>query len=211
MNDKLKELIQPYWVEEQQGVYIPLIDKVLLKNNVPEMPYGDYMEYAKSNGVQIATKDELLQMYLQKDEINKILREHNGDMLDSWFGSSSEYGLYYEWFVNFGSGFCYYATKLNYSASRVVVDLKLKKTNKKFDPGLGAMTSRPLEHVQLLATAYESANQNFGSSHYIKPQVSREYFERMSETQVRGLPFIGSLQPWKIAPKKEEVKDEDNW
>ena len=30
MNDKLKELIQPYWVEEQQGVYIPLIDKVLL-------------------------------------------------------------------------------------------------------------------------------------------------------------------------------------
>lgn len=83
--------------------------------------------------------------------------------------------------------------------------------NKKFDTGLGAMTSRPLEHVQLLATAYESANQSFGSSHYIKPYVSREYFERMSETQVRGLPFIGSLQPWKIAPKKEEVKDEDNW
>ena len=127
MNDKLKELIQPYWVEEQQGVYIPLIDKVLLKNNVPEMPYGDYMEYAKSNGVQIATKDELLQMYLQKDEINKILREHNGDMLDAWFGSSSEYGLDYEWSVNFGSGYCYNATKLNYSASRAVVDLKFRE------------------------------------------------------------------------------------
>lgn len=82
---------------------------------------------------------------------------------------------------------------------------------KKFDHGLGGMTSKPLEHVQLLATAYESANQNFGSSHYIKPQVSREYFERMSETQVRSLPFIGSLQPWKVSPKKEEVKDEDNW
>ena len=129
MNSKLKELIQPYWIEEQQGVYIPLIDKVLLKNNVPEMHYEDYMEYAKSNGVQIATKDELLQMYLQKDEINKILREHNGDMLDTWFGSSSEYGLYYEWCVNFGSGYCYNATKLNYSASRTVVDLKSKKTN----------------------------------------------------------------------------------
>ena len=127
VNDKLKELIQPYWVEEQQGVYIPLIDKVLLKNNIPEMPYGDYMEYAKSNGVQIATKDELLQMYLQKDEINKILREHNGDMLDTWFGSSSKYGLYYEWFVNFSSGYCYYATNLNYSISRAVVDLKPKK------------------------------------------------------------------------------------
>lgn len=66
MNSKLKEQIQPYWVEEQQGVYIPLIDKVLLKNNVPAMSYYDYMEYAKSNGVQIATKDELLQMYLQR-------------------------------------------------------------------------------------------------------------------------------------------------
>ena len=35
MNDKLKELIQPYWVEGQQDVYIPLIDKMLLKDNVP--------------------------------------------------------------------------------------------------------------------------------------------------------------------------------
>ena len=126
MNDKLKELIQPYWVEEQQGVYIPLIDKVLLKNNVPEMPYGDYMEYAKSNGVQIATKDELLQMYLQKDEINKILREHNGDMLDAWFGSSSEYGLDYDWIVNFGFGYCLYTFKTYSEISRAVVDLKSK-------------------------------------------------------------------------------------
>ena len=127
MNSKLKEQIQPYWVEEQQGVYIPLIDKVLLKNNVPEMPYGDYMESAKSNGVQIATKDELLQMYLQKDEINKILREHNGDMLDAWFGSSSEYGLDYDWIVNFGFGYCLYTFKTYSDISRAVVDLKSKK------------------------------------------------------------------------------------
>lgn len=121
MNNKLKELIQPYWVEEQQGVYIPLIDKVLLKNNVPEMPYGNYIEYAKSNGVQIATKDELLYMYLQKDEINKILRENNGDMLDTWFGSSSKHGLYSEWLVNLVYGYCYYTTKYNSIVSRAVV------------------------------------------------------------------------------------------
>lgn len=126
MNDKLKELIQPYWVEEQQGVYIPLIDKVLLKNNVPEMPYEDYMEYAKSNGVQIATKDELLQMYLQRDQINKILEKHNGDMLDTWFGSSSKHGLYSEWLVNFGSGYCYYTSNHYSYVSRAVADLKLK-------------------------------------------------------------------------------------
>ena len=61
--EELKELIKPYWVEEQQGVYIPLIDKVLLKDNVPAMPYDDFMKYEKTNGVQIATKDELLQMF----------------------------------------------------------------------------------------------------------------------------------------------------
>ena len=126
MNDKLKELIQPYWVEEQQGVYIPLIDKILLKNNVPAMSYNDYIEYAKSNGVQIATKDELLQMYLQRDQINKILEKHNGDMLDTWFGSSSKHGLYSEWLVNLVYGYCYYTTKYNSSVSRAVVDLKSK-------------------------------------------------------------------------------------
>lgn len=127
MNDKLKELIQPYWVEEQQGVYIPLIDKVLLKDNVPAMSYYDYMKYAKSNGVKIAKKDELLQMYLQRREINKILEEHNGDTLAfDWFGSSSEFNSYFEWVVYFDSGTCYYTDKSSPYVSRAVVDLKLE-------------------------------------------------------------------------------------
>lgn len=130
MNDKVKKIIQPYWVEEQQGVYIPLIDKVLLKDNVPAMPYDDFMEYAKTNGVQIATKDELLQMYSQKDDINKILKEHGGDILDNWFGSSSEHLSLYEWFVNFGSGNWSYSSKHYSYVSRAVVDLKSKTNNK---------------------------------------------------------------------------------
>ena len=116
-------------VEEQQGVYIPLIDKVLLKNNVPAMSYAKFMEYAKTNRVEIATKEELLQMYSQKDEINKILKEHGGDILDNWFGSSSEHLSFYEWFVNFGSGNWSYSSKHYSYVSRAVVDLKSKKTN----------------------------------------------------------------------------------
>lgn len=123
MNNKIEQ-IQPYWVESQQGVYIPLINKVLLKDNVPAMPYDDFMEYAKTNGVQIATKDELLQMYLQKDKINKILKEHNGDMLNTWFGSSSECNSLNEWFVNLSSSFCFITGKSCSYASRAVVDLK---------------------------------------------------------------------------------------
>lgn len=124
---ELKEQIQPYWIEEQGCVYIPLIDKILLKNNVPAMSYYDYMEYAKSNGVQIATKDELLQMYLQRDEINKILKEHNGDTLAfDCFNSSSEFNSLYVWFVYFDSGYCDYSNKSYPSVSRAVVDLKSK-------------------------------------------------------------------------------------
>ena len=123
---ELKELIQPYWVEGQQGVYIPLIDKMLLKDNVPAMSYAKFMEYAKTNRVEIATKEELLQMYSQKDEINKILREHNGDMLDTCFVSSSEYDLVFGWVVNFGSGSCFNTGKTYSDVSRAVVDLKSK-------------------------------------------------------------------------------------
>lgn len=126
MNDKLKELIQPYWVEEQQGVYIPLIDKVLLKNNIPAMSYDGYMKYAESNGVQIATKDELLHMYLQKDEINKILKKHGGDMLDTWFGSSSESVSGIKFVVHLGSGYCYTTDRIYCYVSRAVVGLKSK-------------------------------------------------------------------------------------
>ena len=130
---ELNKLIQPYWIKEQQGVYIPLIDKVLLKNNTPAMSYYDYMRYAK-NGVKIATKDELLQMYLQRDQINKILKEHNGDILTSdWFGSSSEFDSYFKWIVYFDSGYCFYADKSSPYVSRVVIDLKSKKESKQYE------------------------------------------------------------------------------
>ena len=127
MNNELKKLIQPYWVEEQQGVYIPLIDKVLLKDNVPIMLYKDYMEYARYNKVQIATKDELLQMYLQKDEINKILKEHKGNTLAfDWFGSSSEHHSYSMWAIHFETGCSTSAFKDTSYLSRAVVYLKSK-------------------------------------------------------------------------------------
>lgn len=77
----------------------------------------------------------------------------------------------------------------------------------KFDNNLGAVTTRPLAHVQLLATAYESASQGFGSTHYIKPQVSKECFERMTEEQTRALPFIGSLRPCKGAAKRQQQEE----
>ena len=127
MDKKLQKMIASRWIEEQQGVYIPLIDKVLLKDNVPRMPYHGYMTYAKKHNIQIATKEELFQMYLQKEEINNILKEHNGDLLNGWFGSSSEYSSISEWLVNFGSGYCSTPGKYYSFLSRAVVALNNKQ------------------------------------------------------------------------------------
>jgi len=124
MNKNLKEIIAPQWIEEQQGVYIPLIDRILLKKQVSKMSYHDYIIHAKKNNIQIATKKELLQIYLQKEEINDILKKHNGDLLQDWYGSSSEYDTSNMWIVSLNSGYCSYTYKSKLFFSRVVIKLK---------------------------------------------------------------------------------------
>ena len=73
-------------------------------------------------------KDKVPQMYLQRGEINKILKEHNGDTLAfDCFNSSSEFNSLYVWFVYFGSGYCYYTSNHYSYVSRAVVNLKNQK------------------------------------------------------------------------------------
>ena len=126
MTKELKEMIAPRWCEEQNGVFVPLIGKVLEAKNLTSEPmtWYDFMDFAKAQGKQVATKEELLQLYLQKDEINAILKEHDGDLLEGWFGSSSEYYRGNEWIVNFGSGYCHYADKGNSNLARAVAALQ---------------------------------------------------------------------------------------
>lgn len=126
MTKELKEMIAPRWCEEKNGVFVPLIGKVLeAKNLTPEpMTWYEFMDLAKAKGKQIATKEELLQMYLQKDEINAILKEHDGDLLEGWFGSSSEYDRNNEWVVHFGSGGCGNASKYGSHLARAVAALQ---------------------------------------------------------------------------------------
>ena len=86
MTKKLREMIAPRWCEEQNGVYVPLIGKVLEADNlaVEAMCYQDFMKLAQEQGKQVATKAELFQLFLQKDKINEILAEHGCDVLTGW-------------------------------------------------------------------------------------------------------------------------------
>ena len=90
MTKELKAMIAPRWCEEQNGVYVPLIGKVLEADNLAAeaMCYQDIMKLAQKQGKQVATRAELFQLFLQKDEINEILAEHGCKVLTGWYCAS---------------------------------------------------------------------------------------------------------------------------
>ena len=90
MTKELRAMIAPRWCEEQNGVYVPLIGKVLEADNLAaeSMCYPDIMKLAQEKGKQVATKAELFQLFLQKDEINELLAEHGCNVLSGWFCAS---------------------------------------------------------------------------------------------------------------------------
>ena len=101
-------MIAPYWSEEHQGVVIPLLNKVLDAKNLSPKPLNWYenMELAKEKGREWMTKEDFHILYWQKDDINKILADHGGDLLEGWYGSSSESFSSTYWIVLFSSGNC---------------------------------------------------------------------------------------------------------
>ena len=50
--------------------------------------------------------------------------------------------------------------------------------------------------VCLSLTAFALRNGERGQSHLIKPAFSKETFDRMTEEQLRKMPWIGNLKPW---------------
>lgn len=105
---ELKEMIAPYWSPEHNGVVIPLLNKVLDLKNLSDQPrnWWENKELAEQAGKEWMTKEDFHILYWQRNEINEILAEHGGDLLEGWFGSSSEYHNYTHWIVYFGSGYC---------------------------------------------------------------------------------------------------------
>ena len=120
---ELKEMIAPYWSPEHNGVVIPLLNKVLDLKNLSDQPRNRWenKELAKQAGKELMTNEDFHILYWQRNEINEILAEHGGDLLEGWFGSSSEYSLGNNWIVNFGSGYCFSTGKsISYLARGLV-------------------------------------------------------------------------------------------
>ena len=63
----------------------------------------------------------------------------------------------------------------------------------------GIPTWKPLDDVNLNLSAFEFKEKRYGQSHGVKAQFSKRRMERMSEDELRSMPFIGNMKPWVIA------------
>lgn len=126
MTEVMKQLTAPKWCEEKNGVYIPLIDKVLEAKNLDNelLNWFESIELAREHRKQIASKEEMLFIYLQRKEINAILKEHGGDLLIGSYGTSSERGPIYMWAVNFVVGNVYCTNQGDQLLYRTVAKLR---------------------------------------------------------------------------------------
>lgn len=63
----------------------------------------------------------------------------------------------------------------------------------------GGATTGYLDDIELNLTAYAFQRENAGgSSHGLKPNISPEMLQRMLESQVRSLPWVGFVTPWNV-------------
>lgn len=115
MKKTLKDMIAPYWDEERGGVVIPLLGIVLdAKNIANDENWGSARTLCAAAGERMFTKREAYVLMWQKDEINAILKEHHGDLLDGWFWTDTEHEKFSAtgaWYVGFGSGNFTYTSK----------------------------------------------------------------------------------------------------
>ena len=60
----------------------------------------------------------------------------------------------------------------------------------------GLPTMKPLDDVQLNLTAFEFREKKYGQTHGIKAYFLKKRIERMSEEELRSMPFVGNMKPW---------------
>lgn len=96
----------PYWDEERQAVFVPVINKFVDAKRLTEdeVTWEKGMELAKNAGKELPSQRDMFALLLFKDEINAIIEEHDGDILEGWEWASSEYHAGFAWNVDFSNG-----------------------------------------------------------------------------------------------------------
>lgn len=112
----------PYWDEERQAVFVPVINKFVDAKRLTEdeVTWEKGMELAKNAGKELPSQHDMFALLLFKDEINAIIEEHDGDILEGWEWASSEFTASFAWTVNFSGGHVNLNGKCTYLYVRAV-------------------------------------------------------------------------------------------
>ena len=68
----------------------------------------------------------------------------------------------------------------------------------------GLPTTKPLNDVQLHLSAFEFKEKRYGQSHGLKAAFSKKKMERMTEDEIRSMPFVGHIKPWALAKQDDD-------
>lgn len=78
----------------------------------------------------------------------------------------------------------------------------------------GLPTLKPLNDVQLNLTAFEFRTKRYGQTHGIKASFSKKRLERMTEEDLRGMPFIGNMSAWNNQQETDDLPagdEKEDW
>lgn len=131
-------LVTPFYSEEDGGVVIPTIMKVIPLHRPKDydVTWKTAIDIAKEADMTLPTVEEFQHIRLWKDHINTLLDEHGGDQLHGYFWSCTEYSQTLAWYVNFSSGFTGYSGKYNTYCCRPLAAFKLQTITAGFDAGV---------------------------------------------------------------------------
>lgn len=120
-------LVTPFYSEEDGGVVIPTIMKVIPLHRPKDydVTWKAAMDIAKESDMTLPTVEELQHIKLWKDHINTLLAEHGGDQLHGHFWTCTEYSQNVAWGVYFSSGYTGYGSKYYTGYCRPLAAFKL--------------------------------------------------------------------------------------
>lgn len=71
----------------------------------------------------------------------------------------------------------------------------------------GMPTEKFFNHVKLNLVAIEHRTKRHGISHGLKPSFSQAFIERMTEEEMYNTPWVGTVKPWAVAEKTDDIGD----
>ena len=110
------KIITPY-IDEQGEKFVHIhADKynflLDIKNLCEDQNWGDAMEMAKEHDRELPSLEMWSLIGAFRKEVNAVIEQLGGDILDDIYWSSSQYNGYYAWDFNATDGTLYYGSKV---------------------------------------------------------------------------------------------------